>query len=224
MSTWMNLSLQNSASPFLEQLIFFHDHIMLVVIFITIYILYYMLNLMLNNYINQMLVNHQMLEMIWTLIPSLFLIFIAFPSLKLLYLIDEMNNPLITLKILGHQWFWSYEYSEFNNINFDSYLINNYVKNNFRLLDVDNRIVLPMDMTIRLLVSSTDVIHSWTIPSLGVKMDAIPGRMNQMTLYLNRPGVFFGQCSEICGINHSFMPIVMESIKINYFIKWIKKN
>nr|AFU53458.1 cytochrome oxidase subunit II [Papilio elwesi]AFU53506.1 cytochrome oxidase subunit II [Papilio maraho]AFU53460.1 cytochrome oxidase subunit II [Papilio elwesi]AFU53462.1 cytochrome oxidase subunit II [Papilio elwesi]AFU53464.1 cytochrome oxidase subunit II [Papilio elwesi] len=223
MATWSNINLQNSASPLMEQIIFFHDHTLIILIMITILIGYLMINLFLNNYINRFLLENQMIELIWTIIPAITLIFIALPSLRLLYLLDELNNPLITLKSIGHQWYWSYEYSDFKNIEFDSYMIQ-YSKstpNNFRLLDVDNRIILPMNNQIRIMVTATDVIHSWTMPSLGVKIDANPGRLNQTNLFINRPGMFFGQCSEICGANHSFMPILIESISIKNFISWI---
>nr|UZZ44054.1 cytochrome c oxidase subunit II [Hydroptila sp. XG-2021] len=224
MSTWSNLNFQNSASPLMEQLIFFHDHAMITVITITIFITYYLLMMNMNKLINRNILANQSLELIWTIIPSIFLIFIGVPSLQLLYMIDELNKPTLSLKTLGHQWFWSYEYSDFNNINFDSYMVPSSLSksNSFRLLDVDNRIILPMNNNIRMLVSSTDVIHSWTIPCLGVKMDATPGRINQSSLLINRPGIFYGQCSEICGMNHSFMPIVVESINMNFFIKWLK--
>nr|YP_010403046.1 cytochrome c oxidase subunit II [Plutella porrectella]UQV94859.1 cytochrome c oxidase subunit II [Plutella porrectella] len=223
MATWSNFNLQNSASPLMEQIIFFHDHTLIILIMITILVGYLMLNLMSNKYINRFLLEGQMIELIWTILPAITLIFIALPSLRLLYLLDELNNPLITLKSIGHQWYWSYEYSDFNDIQFDSYMIpsNDLKINNFRLLDVDNRIILPMNNQIRIMVSATDVIHSWTVPSLGVKIDANPGRLNQTNFYINRPGLFFGQCSEICGANHSFMPIVVESISIKNFIKWI---
>nr|AAU01175.1 cytochrome oxidase subunit II [Papilio morondavana]AAU01177.1 cytochrome oxidase subunit II [Papilio morondavana] len=223
MATWSNFNLQNSASPLMEQIIFFHDHTLIILIMITILVGYLMINLFFNKYINRFLLEGQMIELIWTIIPTITLIFIALPSLRLLYLLDELNNPLITLKSIGHQWYWSYEYSDFNNVEFDSYMIN-YNKsniNNFRLLDVDNRIILPMNNQIRIMVTATDVIHSWTIPSLGVKIDANPGRLNQTNLFINRPGIFFGQCSEICGANHSFMPIMIESISIKNFINWI---
>nr|YP_009229546.1 cytochrome c oxidase subunit II [Papilio xuthus]AAD15667.1 cytochrome oxidase subunit II [Papilio xuthus]ABQ63451.1 cytochrome c oxidase subunit II [Papilio xuthus]ALT55627.1 cytochrome c oxidase subunit II [Papilio xuthus]ANW48046.1 cytochrome c oxidase subunit II [Papilio xuthus]QSZ78091.1 cytochrome c oxidase subunit 2 [Papilio xuthus] len=223
MATWSNFNLQNSASPLMEQIIFFHDHTLIILIMITILVGYLMINLFFNKYINRFLLEGQMIELIWTIIPTITLIFIALPSLRLLYLLDELNNPLITLKSIGHQWYWSYEYSDFNNVEFDSYMIN-YDKsniNNFRLLDVDNRIILPMNNQIRIMVTATDVIHSWTIPSLGVKIDANPGRLNQTNLFINRPGIFFGQCSEICGANHSFMPIMIESISIKNFINWI---
>nr|QSH39812.1 cytochrome c oxidase subunit II [Theretra latreillii lucasii] len=223
MATWSNLNLQNGTSPLMEQIIFFHDHTLIILIMITILVGYLMLNLFFNKYINRFLLEGQMIEMIWTILPAITLIFIALPSLRLLYLLDELNNPLITLKSIGHQWYWSYEYSDFHNIEFDSYMIpsNELNSNNFRLLDVDNRIILPMNNQIRIMVTATDVIHSWTIPSLGVKVDANPGRLNQTNFFINRPGIYYGQCSEICGANHSFMPIVIESISMKNFINWI---
>nr|YP_009160979.1 cytochrome c oxidase subunit II [Luehdorfia chinensis]YP_010890265.1 cytochrome c oxidase subunit II [Luehdorfia chinensis huashanensis]AJA05953.1 cytochrome c oxidase subunit II [Luehdorfia chinensis]AJA05966.1 cytochrome c oxidase subunit II [Luehdorfia chinensis]AJA05979.1 cytochrome c oxidase subunit II [Luehdorfia chinensis]WJJ80166.1 cytochrome c oxidase subunit II [Luehdorfia chinensis huashanensis] len=223
MATWSNINLQNSASPLMEQIIFFHDHTLIILIMITILVSYLMMSLFFNKNINRFLLEGQLIELIWTILPAITLIFIALPSLRLLYLLDELNNPLITLKSIGHQWYWSYEYSDFNNIEFDSYMIqyDNLSPKNFRLLDVDNRITLPMNNQIRILVTATDVIHSWTIPSLGVKIDANPGRLNQTSFFINQPGIFFGQCSEICGANHSFMPIVIESISINKFINWI---
>nr|BBJ21147.1 cytochrome c oxidase subunit II [Lymantria dispar japonica] len=223
MATWSNFNLQNSASPLMEQIIFFHDHTLIILIMITILVGYLMISLLFNKYINRFLLEGQMIEVIWTILPAITLIFIALPSLRLLYLLDELNNPLITLKSIGHQWYWSYEYSDFKNIEFNSYMVksDNMKLDNFRLLDVDNRIVLPMNNQIRIMVTATDVIHSWTIPALGVKIDANPGRLNQTNFFISRPGIFFGQCSEICGTNHSFMPIMIESIPIKNFINWI---
>nr|YP_010852966.1 cytochrome c oxidase subunit II [Pseudocoladenia festa]WGM81145.1 cytochrome c oxidase subunit II [Pseudocoladenia festa] len=221
MATWSNLNLQNSASPLMEQIIFFHDHTLVILLMITILVSYLMIMLFFNSYINRFLLEEQMIEMIWTILPAITLIFIALPSLRLLYLLDELNNPLMTLKSIGHQWYWSYEYSDFYNVEFDSYMIQPDIKNNFRLLDVDNRIIIPMNNQIRILITATDVIHSWTIPSLGIKVDANPGRLNQTNFFINRPGLYYGQCSEICGANHSFMPIVIESISIKNFINWI---
>nr|AMP43692.1 cytochrome c oxidase subunit II [Chrysops silvifacies] len=223
MSTWANLSLQDSASPLMEQLTFFHDHALLILIMITILVGYLMLMLFFNKFTNRFLLHGQTIEVIWTVLPTIVLMFIALPSLRLLYLLDEINEPIITLKTIGHQWYWSYEYSDFLNMEFDSYMIptNELSINGFRLLDVDNRVILPMNSQIRILVTAADVIHSWTIPSLGIKIDGTPGRLNQTSFLINRPGLFFGQCSEICGANHSFMPIVIESIPVNNFIKWI---
>nr|QXP43565.1 cytochrome c oxidase subunit 2 [Xenopsylla cheopis] len=222
----MNFNLQNSNSPMMEQLMFFHNHSLLIILMITMLISYLMSSLFFNKINNRIMMESQTLEMIWTVIPMFLLIFIALPSLRLLYLLDDSNNPLITIKSIGHQWYWNYEYSDFKNINFDSYMIssNDLNLNSFRLLDVDNRIILPFNSHIRIIITASDVLHSWTIPSLGIKVDASPGRLNQSNFYMNRPGLYFGQCSEICGANHSFMPIVIESISINSFIKWVNLN
>nr|ASU53075.1 cytochrome oxidase subunit II [Chaitophorus pruinosae]ASU53169.1 cytochrome oxidase subunit II [Chaitophorus pruinosae]ASU53170.1 cytochrome oxidase subunit II [Chaitophorus pruinosae]ASU53173.1 cytochrome oxidase subunit II [Chaitophorus pruinosae]ASU53177.1 cytochrome oxidase subunit II [Chaitophorus pruinosae] len=220
--SWMKLSFQNSNSPLMEQLIFFHDHTIFIILMIMFMITYMMIFIINNKYINIKITENQMIEFIWTILPPIILIFIAMPSLHLLYLMDEIKSPIMTIKIFGHQWFWSYEYSDFFNIEFESYMINNTEKENFRLIEVDNKTILPYKFNIRLLISSEDVIHSWTIPSLAIKIDAIPGRMNQINMLMNRPGMYFGQCSEICGINHSFMPIQIESINLNKFILWIK--
>nr|YP_010586162.1 cytochrome c oxidase subunit II [Eubasilissa sinensis]UZZ43924.1 cytochrome c oxidase subunit II [Eubasilissa sinensis] len=224
MATWSNLNFQNGSSPLMEQMIFFHDFTLLILTLIIFFITYLMTNLFFNQLINRFLMEEQMIELIWTILPAIILIFIALPSLKLLYLLDENNKPIITLKTMGHQWYWSYEYSDFQKINFDSYMIptNKINTNEFRLIEVDNRIILPMKTQIRIMISASDVIHSWTIPSLAVKADAVPGRLNQANFLLNRPGLFFGQCSEICGTNHSFMPITIESISPMFFINWIK--
>nr|YP_054520.1 cytochrome c oxidase subunit II [Triops longicaudatus]AJD07302.1 cytochrome c oxidase subunit II [Triops newberryi]AAT69269.1 cytochrome c oxidase subunit 2 [Triops longicaudatus]ADD37195.1 cytochrome c oxidase subunit II [Triops longicaudatus]AJD07289.1 cytochrome c oxidase subunit II [Triops longicaudatus]UNY33487.1 cytochrome c oxidase subunit 2 [Triops longicaudatus] len=226
MATWLQLGFQDGASPLMEQLIFFHDHALLVLILITILVGYFMLSLMFNSLTNRYLLDGQLIEIIWTVFPALILISIALPSLRLLYLLDEVNEPSLTIKTVGHQWYWSYEYSDFNNIEFDSYMIptQELTQNDFRLLDVDNRLVVPFNTQVRLLVTAADVLHSWTIPSLGVKVDAVPGRLNQVSLFINRPGLFFGQCSEICGANHSFMPIVIESINTKNFLDWVSSN
>nr|YP_010728439.1 cytochrome c oxidase subunit II [Sergentia baueri]WEF49667.1 cytochrome c oxidase subunit II [Sergentia baueri] len=223
MTTWSSLGMQDSNSPIMEQLNFFHDHALLILILVTTLVSYLMAMLFFNKLNNRFLLHGQTIEVIWTILPAIVLLFIAFPSLRILYLLDEVNNPTISIKTIGHQWYWSYEYSDFKNIEFDSYMISNNDLNmdSFRLLDVDNRIILPTNNQIRILVTATDVLHSWTIPSLGVKIDANPGRLNQTNFFINRPGLFFGQCSEICGANHSFMPIVIESIPTSHFIKWV---
>nr|ARH54210.1 cytochrome c oxidase subunit 2 [Crepidodera pluta] len=217
--------MQDSASPLMEQLNYFHDHTLMILVIITVLVSQLMLSLFFNKFTHRYLLEGQMIEIIWTILPTITLIFIAIPSLRLIYILDEVNNPSITIKTIGHQWYWSYEYSDFKNIEFDSYMLPTNELNvfNFRLLDVDNRIILPFESNIRMLVTAADVIHSWTIPSLGVKIDATPGRLNQISFIINRPGLFFGQCSEICGANHSFMPIVLESISPTYFTKWILK-
>jgi len=225
MTTWLDLRLQDRNSPIIEQLNFFHDHSILILILVTSIVAYIIIILFFNKLNNRFLLHGQIIEIIWTVLPAIILLFIAFPSLRILYLLDEINKPSISIKTIGHQWYWRYEYSDFKNIEFDSYIIpnNEFSLNNFRLLDVDNRIILPINNQIRIIISSLDVIHSWTIPSLGIKVDANPGRLNQTNFFINRPGLFFGQCSEICGTNHRFIPIVIERTNISYFIKWIKK-
>nr|ARH53703.1 cytochrome c oxidase subunit 2 [Anostirus castaneus] len=224
MATWLNINSQDSSSPLMEQLVFFHDHTMMILLMITVSVSYIMLMLFHNKYVNRYLLEGQTIELIWTIAPAVTLIFIALPSLRLLYLLDEINYPLMSVKSIGHQWYWSYELSDFKNVEFDSYMTPpaDTKSSDFRLLDVDNRLPLPFKSQIRMMVSSTDVIHSWTIPSMGVKTDATPGRLNQTTFYMNRPGIYFGQCSEICGTNHSFMPIVIESVSPKMFINWVK--
>lgn len=209
----------------MEQLIFFHDHALLILILITSMVGYFMVSLMFNLFVNRFLLDGQVIEIVWTVVPALILVVLALPSLRLLYLIDERAEPSLTLKAVGHQWYWSYEYSDFATIEFDSYMVptDSLREGDFRLLEVDNRIVLPFLTQIRLLVTAADVLHSWTIPSLGVKADAIPGRLNQLNFLVNRPGIFYGQCSEICGANHSFMPIRLEAVNSSDFLVWVQK-
>nr|QZA73600.1 cytochrome oxidase subunit II [Nysius blackburni] len=225
MPTWLNINLQDASSPVMEQLTFFHDHTVMILLMITIMVAYIMISMTSNKLINRFLLEEQTIEFIWTLMPAITLMFIALPSLHILYLIDEVNNPSMTLKVIGHQWYWSYEYSDFKNIEFDSYMkpTNELNNNEFRLLEVDNRVILPFNKQIRVLVTAADVLHSWAMPSLGIKIDATPGRLNQGSIKINRPGIMFGQCSEICGANHSFMPIVIESVPMMNFLKWINK-
>uniref|UniRef100_A0A6H0EXE3 Cytochrome c oxidase subunit 2 n=2 Tax=Cyphoderus TaxID=1499078 RepID=A0A6H0EXE3_9HEXA len=225
MSTWAALNFQNAVSPLMEQLIFFHDHTMTILILIITIVGFNLYSTLMNSNIDQYMLESQSLELFWTVVPSFVLIFIGLPSIRLLYMLDEVYKPALTLKTIGHQWYWSYEYSDFLNIEFDSYMTpsNESETEGFRLLDVDNRTVIPLNSQVRTIITAADVLHSWTVPALGVKADAVPGRLNQVNFYTNRPGLFFGQCSEICGANHSFMPICMESVTPNFFIKWIKK-
>nr|QHV34322.1 cytochrome c oxidase subunit II [Gessius sp. 'rufidorsus'] len=224
MLNWNMYMFQDALSPIMEQLMMFHDHSMMIIMMITTSVMLMMMSLYLNKFSNRYMLEGQMIELVWTIIPAVMLIFIALPSLRILYLLEEINKPMITIKTIGHQWFWSYEYYDYKEIEFDSYMknTNNLMNNEFRLLENDNRLILPFNSKIRLLVSSTDVIHSWTIPSLGVKIDANPGRINQGMMMMLRPGLYYGQCSEICGSNHSFMPITIESINMKSFINWLK--
>lgn len=188
-----------------------------------------MIMMAIGKHINQGLLEIQIVEWVWTIIPAALLLQIALPSLLLLYILDESVDSSLTLKTIGHQWYWSYEYRDFwsmsneANLEFDAYIIptDELRDRIFRLLDVDNRTVVPIHTQVRILISSADVLHSWTVPSLGVKADAVPGRLNQVKFIGQRPGLYFGQCSEICGSNHSFMPIVVELVNLDTFSKWV---
>nr|AHA03275.1 cytochrome c oxidase subunit II [Tursiops truncatus]AHA03366.1 cytochrome c oxidase subunit II [Tursiops truncatus]WJZ52254.1 cytochrome c oxidase subunit II [Tursiops truncatus]WJZ52306.1 cytochrome c oxidase subunit II [Tursiops truncatus] len=216
------LGLQDAASPVMEELLQFHDHALMIVFLISSLVLYIITLMLTTKLTHTSTMDAQEVETIWTVLPAVILIMIALPSLRILYMMDEINNPSLTVKTMGHQWYWSYEYTDYKDLNFDSYMIptSDLKPGELRLLEVDNRMVLPMQMTIRMLVSSEDVLHSWAVPSLGLKTDAIPGRLNQTTLMSTRPGLFYGQCSEICGSNHSFMPIVLELVPLENFEKW----
>lgn len=224
--TWAAIGFQNAASPLIEQLIFFHDHALTILILIITLVGFNLFSTIFRTNIDQHILESQELELFWTIVPRFILIFIGLPSIRLLYLLDEVYNPAITIKTVGHQWYWSYEYSDFNNIEFDAYIIPSAELDNsqFRLLDVDNRTAIPINSQIRALITAADVLHAWTVPSIGVKADAVPGRLNQVNFYSSRPGLFFGQCSEICGANHRFIPIVIERISPKSFIKWIKNK
>ena len=224
------LMFQDPASPTMIEIISFHHFVMTYLVFVIIGVLWILLNIMKRFDKSKVLISHKymvhgsLLEIVWTITPALILVTIAFPSFKLLYLIDEVIDPAITVKVVGHQWYWSYEYSDYvdvsgNTINFDSYMIReeDLELGQLRLLEVDNRLVVPVNTHVRVIVTAADVIHSWAVPSLGVKIDAFPGRLNQTSILANREGVFYGFCSEICGFGHQSMPIVVEAVSLpNY--------
>nr|YP_009700628.1 cytochrome c oxidase subunit II [Xenopus muelleri]QEQ13725.1 cytochrome c oxidase subunit II [Xenopus muelleri] len=216
------LGFQDAASPIMEELLHFHDHTLMAVFLISTLVLYIITIMMTTKLTNTNSMDAQEIEMVWTIMPAIILIMIALPSLRILYLMDEVNDPHLTIKAIGHQWYWSYEYTNYEDLSFDSYMTptNDLTPGQFRLLEVDNRMVVPMESPTRLLVTAEDVLHSWAVPSLGVKTDAIPGRLSQTSFIATRPGVFYGQCSEICGANHSFMPIVVEAVPLNDFENW----
>jgi len=232
------LGLQDPASPIFEGMIFFHNYLVFFLILIAslVFWLLYITISSFNSYVNlkksEIFTHSSVLEIAWTLLPSVVLLIIAAPSFSLLYSLDESINPIITIKVVGHQWYWSYEYSDYatldngGSLNFDSYMVstNDLVKGSFRLLEVDNRILVPINTHIRILVTAADVLHSWAIPSFGIKVDACPGRLSQASLFLKREGVFYGQCSEICGVNHGFMPIVVKGVSTDDYTSWLTKK
>jgi len=227
---------QDPASPVMEGIIDLHHDIMFIIVIIVVAVGWVMGRTLQyfsvsNNPVPATWTHGTTLEIIWTVTPSLILMVIAVPSFALLYAVDELKESSLTLKVVGHQWYWSYEYSDYTDadgesIEFDAYMIpeEDLEAGQLRLLEVDNRVVLPVHTHIRVLLTSTDVIHCWGIPSLAMKLDAIPGRLNQVSLYINREGVFYGQCSEICGVNHGFMPIVVEGVSVEKYIEWVKEQ
>nr|YP_009178609.1 cytochrome c oxidase subunit II [Himantura uarnak]AKU46823.1 cytochrome c oxidase subunit II [Himantura uarnak] len=216
------LGFQDAASPVMEELLHFHDHTLMIVFLISSLVLYVIVATVSTKLTNKYILDSQEIEIVWTIVPAIILIMIALPSLRILYLMDEINDPHITIKALGHQWYWSYEYTDYQNLEFDSYMVQteDLSPGQFRLLEADHRMVVPMQSPIRVLVTAEDVLHAWTVPALGVKIDAVPGRLNQTAFIISRPGVFYGQCSEICGANHSFMPIVIEAVPLEHFENW----
>jgi cytochrome c oxidase subunit 2 len=226
--------IQDPATPIAEGIIAFHHDLMFILIFVVIFVSW-MLGRAVQHFSHENnptpdgVVHGTTIEIVWTIVPALILMVIAVPSFALLYSVDEVVEPALTLKIVGHQWYWSYEYSDYvtdedgEALAFDSYMLpsDELRPGDLRLLEVDNRIVLPTDTHIRLVVTAADVLHCWTIPSFGVKMDACPGRLNQASLFVQRQGVFYGQCSEICGINHGFMPIAVETVPMKEYLTWV---
>lgn len=239
------LGFQIPASPVMEGIINFHHDLFFFLTAILFFVFYLFARclILFNKDVNAkpIIVTHApLLEIIWTLIPALILVFVAIPSFSLLYSMDEIIEPLLTIKVIGHQWYWSYEFLDPNILfklyyesldvkpskefkplsvtcNFDSYMLTDdqlSKENSLRLLEVDNKLYLPVETNVRLLITSADVLHSWAVPALGVKLDACPGRLNQTSLYIKRPGTFYGQCSEICGVNHGFMPIAVVGLNI----------
>merc|ERR1711936_903525 len=202
--------LQDANSPIIEELIFLHDFINMILVFIITFVGFIIVRILFNSFINKNLLERQIIECIWTIIPAVILIQIAIPSLLLLYMLDESIDSNLTIKAIGNN----------SQVEFDVYIIpTNELSNDiFRLLDVDTRIVIPFNIHVRVLISSAEVLHAWTVPSLGVKADAVPGRLNQVKFIAQRAGVFFGQCSEICGANHRFIPIVLEIVNSKTFL------
>ena len=244
------LGFQDSATPIMEGIIDLHNYIFMYLILIFIFVLVIFGNILVEyfyqyNYpysirnvfarfilfTGNKVTHGTLLELIWTIIPSIVLIFIAVPSFVLIYAMDEVVQPTLTLKAIGHQWYWSYEYaniseSNFKEISMDSNMVFDDELNfgELRLLQVDKVFMLPIETHINVIVTSHDVLHSWAVPSLGIKIDAVPGRLNQVSLFLKREGVFYGQCSELCGVNHGFMPVMVKALSFETWNNWIEQN
>jgi cytochrome c oxidase subunit 2 len=223
------LGFQEECSPIASGIFDLHDKLlyyMIIIIVLVSYITYCITSISHMKY-NKYMTHNVLLEIVWTLLPSIILIIIAIPSFKLLYAQDEIINPIITVKAIGQQWYWSYEISgEEGDISFDSYAISDSDLNlgHIRLLDVDNPLYLPILSPIRLLTTSIDVIHSFALPSFGIKIDAIPGRINHAFLYILREGIYYGQCSELCGQLHYNMPIVIKAVSPLSYLSWLSSS
>nr|QDX17960.1 cytochrome c oxidase subunit II [Bothriechis thalassinus] len=218
------LSLQEALSPTMEEVVFLHDHALLLTCLMTLVVLMFTITVTATALThNDPSEEVEQLEAAWTAAPIMILILTALPSVRSLYLMEEVFDPHLTIKTTGHQWYWNYEYSDETHISYDSYMLQtqDLPKGSPRLLEVDHRMMMPAGLQTRIVVTAEDVLHSWAVPSLGVKVDAVPGRLNQIPLAASRTGVFFGQCSEICGANHSFMPIAVEAIPLSYFEQWL---
>ena len=209
---WGKFSLQDALRITMEQVIYFHDYLIIVIIIIMCVVSYFIFFVLFTKTFSARIVADHLVERVWTILPIVVLIFLVYPSIYLLYLIDERRVEfLCTLKVIGHQWYWSYKIDGVLNLDIDSYIDNEAV---VRLIDVDNRIIVPSQEYIRALITSRDVLHSWALPSLGLKMDAVPGRLNQFVFMVILNSIIHGQCREICGVNHSFIPIVIEAVDL----------
>ena len=226
---------QDSATPQMEGLIELHDNIMYYLVIILFSVGWILLSIIINFVTTKSPISHKylnhgtLIELIWTITPAIILILIAFPSFKLLYLMDEVNDSSMSVLAEGHQWYWSYQYPDFLNsdeefIEFDSYMVPeaDLEEGALRMLEVDNRVIVPELTHVRLIITSGDVIHSFAVPALGIKCDAYPGRLNQASVFINREGVFYGQCSELCGVMHGFMPIQIDVVSQDNFLRWLE--
>lgn len=208
---FFRLFFQNFNRISMIKLGFYHDKIISLLIFFRILVgrILFFTNFI--EFFRSEYIEHHKLEFLWTIFPAIILLFLSFPSMKALYFLDEVIKSSITLKIIGHQWYWSYEYCDLH-IKYDRFIkqIVDLKKGEFRLLEASTNIILFSKVITQILTTSIDVIHSWTVPVLGIKLDAMPGRLRQAACFPLYRGVFYGQCSEICGVNHSFMPVKLE--------------
>jgi cytochrome c oxidase subunit 2 len=222
------LGMQAAASPMKEMIGDLHNLLLIIITLITIFVMVLLVYVMVKfrasaNPVPSRTTHNTAVEILWTVIPVIILVIVAIPSFKLLYFQDRATNPEMTLKVTGRQWYWSYEYTDQNGLTFDSYMIpeSDIKPGQKRLLEVDNRIVLPVDTDVRILVAGSDVMHSWMVSALGVQIYAVPGRVNETWVRITKPGVYYGQCNQICGINHAYMPIAVEAVSKQDYERWL---
>lgn len=221
---------QEPASPVMERVVEFHSFLLVIEVAVVIFVMALMAYIILRfnskaNPVPSKTTHNTLLEVIWTAVPIIILVVISVPSLKLLYYADRAQDAEMTLKVTGHQWYWTYAYPDHGDFEFDAILVpeEDLEGDQLRLLTTDNRVVLPINTTIRVLLASDDVIHNWAVPSLGLKLDTVPGRTNETWVRINAEGTYYGMCSELCGVNHGFMPIQIEAVSKEAFLAWTEK-
>lgn len=225
------LGFQPAGSPVKEKIDHFHDILLVLITAITLFVLGILTYICIRfrekaNPTPSKTTHNTTLEIIWTVIPVLILVAISIPSIRLLYYMDKVEKPEMTLKVIGYQWYWGYVYPDNGDIAFESYMVKDedLKPGQLRLLEVDNEVVLPVETNVRVLITAADVIHAWAVPSLGVKKDAVPGRLNETWLKINKPGIYYGQCSELCGQLHGFMPVKIRAVTKEEFAAWVKSK
>jgi cytochrome c oxidase subunit 2 len=225
------LGFQQAATPVKERIASFHDELLIIITLITIFVMGLLAYVIVRfnaraNPVPTRTTHNTLIEVIWTVVPVLILVIIAIPSFKLMYYMDRTAKADMTIKVTGHQWYWSYEYPDAGEVGFDSNIIpvDQLKPGQKRLLDVDNRLIVPVDTTVRVLIIGSDVMHSWFVPSFGVQMYAVVGRSNESWFNVEKEGVYYGQCNQICGVNHAFMPIVVEAVSKQAFAKWVDEK
>jgi cytochrome c oxidase subunit 2 len=223
------LGFDPAASPTMELITDFHNLLLVIITLITIFVLGLLLYVMYRfsekrNPTPTRTTHNTTIEVLWTVIPVIILVIIAIPSFRLLYYADRAPDAEMTIKVIGHQWYWSYEYPDHGNFTFDALMVatEDLQPGQLRLLDTDNYVVLPVDTKIRLLITASDVLHSFALPAMGVKLDAVPGRINETWVEITREGTFYGQCSEICGTGHSYMPIAVKAVSKAAYAEWVE--
>jgi cytochrome c oxidase subunit II len=224
------LGFQEAATPVMAGFDHMHNYLLVVITGICLFVLLLLIIICVRfnekrNPVPATFTHNTKLEIIWTLLPVIILVTIAVPSMKTLYFAGKLEQPEMTLKVIGHQWYWEYQYPDADNMKFDSVIVKDadLKPGQLRLLEVDNRVVVPVNTNIRVLITAADVIHSWAVPSFGVKKDAVPGRLNETWFRVNKPGTYYGQCSELCGIDHGFMPIVVQAVSKEDYAKWLEE-